>query len=219
MFVERESSIITKRTLDWNIQAVIEAKVIKGEDRMKEFINFLEQHLGEIAYGWDQDENGDKLPFQVLKFNNGPSPGTCTFTTLGLSDHGFTLNDEKVVYQELVFIAYAQLGNQNIPGILMQVGKSLLYQHQALLSGEVIGPYDDLLDQTNMQALYVTSPVYFTESFHYYKGKKKTIVMAWLIPVTAGEAHFVIREGWNSFEDLLEQKDPDLVDFTRKSLI
>lgn len=186
---------------------------------MEHFVGFLEQHLGGIVYGWDQDEKGDKLPFQIVKFKNGPFPGTCTFSTLGLSDHILTSDESKIIKQELVFIAYEEFGNQNIPGILMQVGKSLLHRHQPLLSGEVIGPKGNLFEKTDMQALYVTSPVYFPDSFNYYEGKDKTIVIAWLIPITKAEAQFVNREGWDTFEDLLEEKDPDLVDYDRESLV
>lgn len=30
---------------------------------MSNFIEFLEDHLGEIQYGWNHDEKGEKMPF------------------------------------------------------------------------------------------------------------------------------------------------------------
>ena len=32
---------------------------------MNKFIQFLEEHLGEIRYAWSEDEFGEKLPFQI----------------------------------------------------------------------------------------------------------------------------------------------------------
>lgn len=188
---------------------------------MSNFIEFLEDHLGEIQYGWNHDEKGEKIPFQIVKFAGGPFPGTSTYTTLGLSHEPLIYPIEgKEMYQELVFVAPTEFGDQNIPGIMIQVGREMLRKREILLRGEVIGPAGKLFTDTDLEALYVTVPVYFEESFHMYHGDNNmSIIMSWLIPITKKEALFIDDNDWEDFEDLLEAKDPDLTDFERNSMV
>lgn len=186
-----------------------------------QFIEFLEHHLGEIRYGWNKDGNGKSLPFQIVKFSKGPFEGTATFATLGLSNHILEIPGRKEgVRQELLMISCSNFGDENIPGILSDVGVSLLQHHSALLRGEVIGPYGPLFNHSPLEALYSSIPVYFSNDFHtYLKDEDSSIIMTWLIPITSAEAAYIQTYGWERFEDILEKEDPDLVDYKRKSII
>jgi hypothetical protein len=188
---------------------------------MSNYIKFLEEHLGMIQYGWSTDTDGRKLPFQIVKYKRGPFPGTVTYSTLGLSFH--YLKDprsEKRIRHELFFVAETNFGDQNIPGILQQVGLEALDSHLAYLRGQVIGPRGKLFTDSELEALYVSMPVYFPDSFHiFHDDGDVPIVQAWLIPITFKEAKFVMENGWSKFEDILEEVDPDLIDFKRTSII
>jgi hypothetical protein len=188
---------------------------------MDNFIQFLEHHLGTIECGWNQDDRGERLPVQIAKYSKGPFSGTKTFSTLGLSKVPLTSYvSRKQIWQELIFISYSNIGNLNIPALLTQVSQMALDSRTAFLRGEVIGPYGPIFEDSNLEALYVTGPGYFPDSFDAYKvDDKKTIIMAWLIPITSKEAEFIKQKGWEEFEDKLVELDPDLIDFKRESII
>ncbi|MCA0983385.1 suppressor of fused domain protein [Halobacillus yeomjeoni] len=186
---------------------------------MRDFIDFLEEHLGNVLYGWSTGCTGKKIPFQIAKYSDGPFQGTSTYTTIGLSDHLLKSTNRKEIRQELVIVSYTNFGDENIPGILQQVGMFLLKDHQALLRGDVIGPYGSLFKDSKLEALYASIPVYFPESFEIYDGGDVPIVMIWLIPIMASEARFVRTDGWEAFENMLEEVDPDLVDYQRSSVL
>lgn len=52
---------------------------------MDTFIQFLENHLGSIECGWTEDDKGERLPVQIVKYSLGLFSGTKTFSTLGLN--------------------------------------------------------------------------------------------------------------------------------------
>ncbi|MDR6881017.1 hypothetical protein J2X61_002766 [Bacillus sp. 3255] len=182
----------------------------------------MERHPGTIQYCWSKDADGNKLPFQIVKYSNGhPFSGTTTYSTLGLSND--TLKSSvsgKQIRQELVFVSDSTFGDKNIPGIIQQVGLKALNNKMAYLRGDVIGPYGSLFDNSRLEALYVTLPIYFPNSFHTFFGNDNfPIVMSWLVPITLEEANFAKLNGWDKFEDMLEEANPDLIDFNRKGLL
>lgn len=185
------------------------------------YIEFLENHLGEIEYGWSKDSEGKELSFQVVKHKRGPFPGCVTYSTLGLSMENLSSPvSDKQIRQELIFVSYSNFGDKNIPGILQQVGNNALESKSAYLRGDVIDPYGKIFNGSQLQALYVSLPVYFPDSFRTYYGEENlTIVQAWLFPITLNEANFIEKNGWEKFEDILVKSDPDLIDFTRSSII
>jgi hypothetical protein len=188
---------------------------------MDKFIQFLENHLGTIEYGWSEDDNGEQLPVQIVKYDKGPFSGTKTFSTLGLNKVQLTSYvSAKQIWQELIFVSYSNIGNLNIPALLAQVSQMALDSGSAFLRGDVIGPYGPIIDGSNLEACYVTIPSYFPESFDAFKvDDRKTIIMSWLIPITSREVEFIRKNGWEEFEDKLEELDPDLIDFQRESII
>ncbi|MGD6834433.1 suppressor of fused domain protein [Sutcliffiella halmapala] len=188
---------------------------------MDKFIQFLDIHLGPIECGWTEDDRGERLPVQVAKYSKGPFSDTKTVSTLGLSKVPLTSNvSGKQIWQELIFVSYSNIGNINLPALLAQVSQTSLDSGTAFLRGDVIGPYGPIFDDSNFEALYVTIPGYFPDSFDAFKvNDKKTIIMVWLIPITSKEAEFIRQNGWEEFEDKLEELDPDLIDFKRESII
>ena len=98
------------------------------------------------------------------------------------------------------------------------MGTLALDSHEAFLRGDTISPRSRLSDGTALTEVYVTLPVYFPDSFATVRRLSGDVVIAWLVPVTDGEAAFVERRGWDAFEDLLVRQDPDLVDFERSEV-
>ena len=183
-------------------------------------VDHLEQHLGLIEEAWSTDAADNKAPLNVVRLPGGPLAGCKVFATVGLNLHELKCpRSSTLIRQELVFLAANSFGDQNVPGLLQQVGREALESHTALLRGDVLGPRGRLFQDGEMEALYVSVPAYFPESFAAFTPQEGlTIVIAWLVPVTAGEAAFVTRFGWSAFEDNLASSQPDLCDPTRPGL-
>lgn len=180
----------------------------------------LELFLGETAGGW-KDPPGERWPFQVLEFLRGPIADAMILSTLGLSDFPLvSAVSGKEIRHELIFMVRASFGYRNIPPILHDVGKEAIDRGHAYLRGEVIGPRGKLFADTEMEALLLCYPVYLPDEFCTYRspaGERRGI--AWLVPITRQEAHFVATEGWQAFEDLLVKLNPDLLDMHRRSIV
>lgn len=180
----------------------------------------MESHLGEIEYGWNKDAENNILPFQVVKYTKGPFSGTVTYSTLGLS--GQTLVSpvsNKPIRQELIFVSYATFGDKNIPAILQQVCLEAINNKRAYLRGDIIGPYGPMFEHSSLEALYSSIPVYFPETFYTFEvDGDLPIVQTWLFPITFNEAKLIEENGWDEFENRLEELDPDLIDFRRQSI-
>jgi Suppressor of fused protein (SUFU) len=161
------------------------------------------------------------MPFAVVRLPGGPLKDRKVFATVGLSDHILrSKSSSKPIRQELIFIAPASFGDRSIPALLQQVGMQALEGHTALLRGEVLGPHGRLFKTGEMEALYVSIPVYLPESFAAFKRDDgETVILAWLVPVSGAEATLVKRHGWEAFEDELVKNDPDLSDPERRSLL
>ncbi len=187
---------------------------------MKNLIDFYERYLGQIEYNWNSKEEDCIHNFEVVVIENTPFDEAATFATLGMSNKA--LYDFKKVefYQELVFVAKKNFGDENIPGILMQVADMVLNSGKLLFRGDLIGPAGPIFEDSDLEALYVTAPAYFDDDFQmvHLEPNKDTIIV-WLVPITKKEAEYVEKYGWEKFEDLLEEYDPDLTDFYRKSIV
>ncbi|MCS1350226.1 suppressor of fused domain protein [Mechercharimyces sp. CAU 1602] len=188
---------------------------------MGSYIDFLEVHLGEIEGGYTVDFE-ESHSCQVVKYKRGPIRGTEVYSTLGLSHHYLDSPvSKKKIRHELFFIVSNDFESQDtIPGILGQLAIEALENHIAYLAGDVIGPRGPLFTGTDLEALYISTPVYFPDSFGIYYGENDLpIIQAWVFPITANEALYVKQNGWGKFEDLLEKVNPDLVDFNRSSIV
>lgn len=187
---------------------------------MNPYINFLEKHLGKMEFSWHSSEEHCLNDFQVAVFEDAPFEGAATYSTLGISN--FALQDAKqtTFFHEAVMVAKKEFGDENIPGILMQVSDHLVSSCQMIFRGDVIGPAGPLFEGSILEALYATAPVYFDEDFHLFQPvPHKNVIVVWLVPITKKEAAYVEQFGWEKFEDLLEQVDPDLTDFFRESIV
>ncbi|PYZ98146.1 hypothetical protein CR205_06000 [Alteribacter lacisalsi] len=188
---------------------------------MDTFINFLEKHMGKIECGWHQNQQGHRLPFQVVMYEGGPMPGAKSYSTLGLSLEALTDGESgELIHQELIFLTDALFDHPEIPFILQNTALMALNSHTPYFRGNVIGPFGPMFEGCDMEAFYVTLPVYFNEPFRVYETKAGVRYnMMWLIPITASEADFIEANGWGIFEDLLSETQPDLTDLYRESLV
>jgi hypothetical protein len=179
-------------------------------------IEHMEKYLGKIGTGW-RDNNGSDM--QIVSFNDTPYESICTFTSLGMSKNILEISETKTVRQELLFSVYSMNVSNMIVSFLLSVCEAILNRKKAVLRGEVIPLHNSLSKRFGFDAVYCTIPVLFDDQFCTYDASAPPTVIVWIFPIYQAEADYIERNGWESFEDLLEEKNPDLFSLKRGSLI
>lgn len=177
-------------------------------------VEHIEKFLGIIQEGW-APEWGEGV--QIVRFNNQPQDGISSFASIGLSNHILKMN-EKDVRQEILFSAYDRFDSNKISMCLALLAKEILASHKAILRGEIINSKKPILQGKEFQGFYSAPPVFFEEEFAIYKLSSPFTILVWLIPLYAEEIAFVEAEGWDKFENLLEDEDCDFWDLERKKM-
>lgn len=168
----------------------------------------MELYLGKISEGWAPEEEGFNI--QVVRFNSVPFDGISTYATLGLSNFILNINS-KQVRQELIFSAYDTYPADEVASFLMTFAEYIANGGTGLLRGEIkMGP--PLIRNVKSNGVYASIPVVFADELQVFNGGDSPVVFVWLIPITDTDAHFVIKNGWNKFEEELEQNNCDLWD-------
>lgn len=186
---------------------------------MAKLVEHIEAYLGSINYGWSVSPDGEPLGFQIVKLA-GLQSSYVPYVSLGMSNYPLRSDaSSRDIWQELLFLAPLGFGDKNIPALLQSVVSEAIGLERAYLRGQVIGPRGNLFEGYPFTALYVSLPAYLPDSFKELRVEGRAIVFGWLIPITDREAEFVLSQGWEAFEDLLERKDPDLVDLARLALV
>ena len=177
------------------------------------FDAFLEESLGPPAA---IDATGEGGPAEgtidVLRFDDQPFEGTSTFVTRGLAAGALRRFDEGDTRQELLLCCDKSF---DAAGLLRWAAQQILESSFGLMRGAVLSLDEPIAPGSRLVALYATYPVYHDEKLAVWRGSDPATAVVWLVPVTYAEAKFVEKKGWEVFEELLEKRDPDLVDFTR----
>ncbi|MCB0918705.1 MAG: suppressor of fused domain protein [Actinobacteria bacterium] len=187
---------------------------------MSNVVEHLERHLGPISYGWATEADGERLPFQVARFDLVPIQGVTAYSTVGFGR--FPLHSTASgsrMRLELLMMVQADQADGPFPAILQDLAGELLSSGHAILRGDVIGPRGPLISGSDMQALYAARPVYLPDEFATAYEDGESVNIVWMVPITEDEAVFVADQGWSAFEDLLVERDPELTDFNRSSLV
>jgi hypothetical protein len=176
----------------------------------------FEQFLGPIASGWMKDPDGSHLPFQVVRYARGPDIGSVAYSTLGFSRRPLPSADGTLLRQEFVVLATKSLPVEYVLGMVRDVAVTAAANGRAPQQGDVFGPVPPPVPNSSMVAAYAAMPVYFDDAFATHQNPSGEVVeVVWLVPITTTEARYVRSHGWEGFEDLLADQDPDLVDVYR----
>lgn len=161
----------------------------------------------------------DDPKFDVGRFLDQPSAGATTYVTFGLSKT-WLHQPSGHVRQELLLCRDGDT-EYECARLLPSIVEDVLASTDALLRGAILGPHGPLLPGATTEAFWAWQPVYFPESFVQYDGDEghPPISIAWLIPLTASEAEYARENGTDAFEALILREDPDLLDWSRPSLV
>ena len=178
-------------------------------------VEHLETYLGPMERGWSSN---DTPGVQVCLFRDQPSQGVNTVATLGLSNALLELSDARRVRQELLLAAREGASPDDLGRILLHVARLLVQRGRAVLRGEVI-PLGQEIEGGGCDALYASIPVVYPDGLSTLRDSEPACVIVWLVPIHRAEAAFVDASGWDAFEDVLEEANPDLFDLSRKGVI
>ncbi|GAB6264445.1 suppressor of fused domain protein [Photobacterium sp. R1] len=180
-------------------------------------IQHVENHLGPIDRGWK--DNACEESIQIVSFLDCPGETVSTFLSLGMSHQVLGMNNTRKVRQELVFSAYTVAVPSLMVSFLMSLCEAILGRGKAVLRGEVIPLSSELAERIGFEFVYCTIPVFFEDDFYSYDETSPSTVMVWVLPIHSSEAEYIEKNGWESFEDLLEEKDPDLCSLEREAIV
>lgn len=170
----------------------------------------VERYLGTVVRGAKLRDS-----VQVAECKGPPIRDCAAFVTLGLSRHLLSTQDGATIKLELLMLARRT---------------SALYQHCAPLLAAVVdvilnahvAPEPGALFRTGLASapyLFMSGPAYIDPDFLQLKLDDRTCLFPWLIPIFEAEAEFVRREGWEQFEQRLQDVNPDLLLIERDSTI
>ena len=178
------------------------------------FIEHAEKYLGAVDRGWKESASDQGI--RIASFRDKPAESITTYLSLGMSKEIMPLSESKSVRQELVFSGYSLAISDLIVSFLMSLCEAILARGRAVFRGEVIPLSKELASRIGFDAVYCAIPVFFDDGFRTYSGSSPNTVMVWTIPIHHSEASYIEVNGWEAFEELLEQSDPDLCCLSRQ---
>lgn len=193
------------------------ATVLITEELVMNIIEHAEKYLGKISRGWKSDLPSDGL--QVVYFRDAPFESVHTYMTVGLSHHELRISDKKKVRQELIFAVSDTSPSDVLASLLQFICKFILKNHNAVLRGQVIQLPMDAVEKFGFDAVYCAIPVFMDDEFATLGETQPPTVIVWMMPIYKSEVDYVDANGWSEFEDLLEEKDPDLFSLGREPII
>jgi hypothetical protein len=184
-------------------------------------VEHLERELGRIARGWQEDQDGAPMPFQVVEFEPGRIDDAIIYSTLGLSDFVLDspISDDRFRVELLMIVPTTRRGDA-VPGLLLELGRTVAERREVPMIGDLFRNVGPLRDVASMDTLYVGRPLYFPADFAGFRSGDIGVSIAWLVPVSRAEAALVDEQGWEVFEQLMyDREDMDPVDFDRPSML
>lgn len=181
------------------------------------FIDHAEKYLGNINKGWKDKNRHEWL--KIVSFKDCPGENVTTFLSLGMSNRVLSLSESKEVRQEIVLPVYSTADSTLIVSFLLSLCETILNRKEAVRRGDVIALSNETAEKIGFDAIYCAIPVYSDEEFSVYDESSPPTVVVWTLPIYSNEVDYINANGWNAFEDLLEEKDPDLCSLSRDAVV
>jgi hypothetical protein len=102
---------------------------------------------------------------------------------------------------------------------LFSLCEAITNRGKAVLRGEVIPLSSEIAKRIGFEAVYCAIPVFFDDGFATYGESSPSTVIVWALPIYQREVDYIEKNGWEAFENLLEEKDPDLCALDRTPII
>jgi len=152
-----------------------------------------------------------EVQLHLLEYRDVPCQDGIVLATLGLASS--QLHDFK---EELVFLCYREFLSETLLSLVAAVAEEVAASQHPLYRGEVMQLATPLFE---MAGLYVYPPVYLSEDFEPIYVRNVPVHVAWLLPIHQAEIDWIKKFGAGAFASLLQERDPDLMDLTRLSIV
>lgn len=152
--------------------------------------------------------------FRVATFDDQPAESAFTLTTLGVSEHEFR-DRESRVRQELLVCAWNAFRGDALHQFLFAMGNYVIESRTAAARGMIYEFPEPFTAGRAWQHVFVFTPLYHSALL----SAVPPVDFMWLIPITPAEFAFIQTNGPQAFDDLLTQKDPDLLDLGREAVV
>jgi hypothetical protein len=180
-------------------------------------LHHIEKYLGKFDSSWAEENM--KNACNVLGFFNTPIKGVNTYVTAGLNKHILNMPKKRLVREELIISVENNFCSDDIVSFLISFSDFILSKHQALLKGDVIGPYEPIIPNVKTNSIYSTDPFFFDDQFIVLKESSPPTVFVYLMPILESEVKFIHSHGWSQFDNLLEKKMPNIFNLDRLSIV
>jgi hypothetical protein len=155
--------------------------------------------------------------YHIVEYEDRPCQGAVTLATLGLSAvplHMFR--------QELLFCCYKRFVIPDLITLIRVVAQMITDSQHPLFHGDTLPPAGPLLETTPMEALYTATLMYFNtdaQQFDTLQVGTLRVLIAWLLPVYRTEVEWIQKYGYDAFEDLIVELDPDGLNLARPPIV
>jgi antitoxin YqcF len=168
-----------------------------------------------VSKYWDENNVSN---VDILSSIDRPYEGVTSYSTIGLSDYsiGYSI-DEKPLRVEIVGASATVF--ELFPNVLSTCAFNIINTKSPITHGEIFkGTVRMYYPDSEMEHVLFTSPFLWEKLISLnFIDKKVTWLLA--VPISTKELLFAEREGTEALEDLFEEKDIDIFDISRNTVI
>jgi len=165
---------------------------------------------------WDDN---DKSFVDILSCSNSPEEGVTSFSTVGLSSHTL-LRDGKEYPARIELVGACGSSFSSFPNILATAAfcviNSRWFCYPTAIFPNVVATY---AESETMPHLFFTTPFLWDEKLQTQELSGKNVAWLQIIPISDAERCFADENGADSLEDLFVEKQIDIFDLNRPSVV
>jgi len=194
-------------------------KPISISKENKRIAKYIANAFGGSPHVTEHGHDTENITVGVLWSKNTPEMGVTSYSTVRLSDY-FMKYGEGEFNTRLEIAGCCYSGYENFSSIIASAAFCIMRTHNLCFPGFVMPNYvKEYEPDSPVPHLYFTSPfIWENELKTLDVGTKK---VSWLlaIPISDAEYDFLERYGYESFENMLEEKEVDIFELYRTSSI
>ncbi len=162
------------------------------------------------------NDGGDKI-IDILSCTNVPQKGLQSCASIGLSDTPIGLTvDEKELRTEIVGVSDMRI--KTFGNIIASAAFNIMDSHKCHLNYIVENVVNQYIKDTDMKHILLTNPFLWDQA---HSINFDNICIAWLmvVPISDSEYDYAKKHGTDALEDKFEEKQIDIFNMFRKSII
>jgi hypothetical protein len=180
-------------------------------ERRTEVDGFFRLAFGTPVLSTSGRAHGRRASWSVDTYDDQPAEDAFTLATVGLCD--------TPLEQELLLCAWNAQKSDALYNTLFTVADELVTRGLPVDAGSLLELPAPIVPRSFLRHLFAFEPLYHFQEVPVIDTAAGPVQMLWLIPVTDKEAEFIEEHGPQAFDDLLAERDPDLLDLLRPSAI